>query len=362
MRTCNTSSGTRLYGLAFARGLEALFLGAGGLVVSASPDIDDFGTFSVPMQAIEKKGSKTRLGRKKKPNSSVQKLVVFITWPSKIIGNAFAKMIACTAFHPPDDASYSKHDVHFTTLADGKTQIAMWMSTPSGSNETMSKYYSLRPLILYSHGNAEDIGGVASYCSHLSDRTNCNVLTYDYVNYGQSSAGTPTQANLLEAAEAVYKFALNKMEARNVVLMGRSIGSAPAVYLAANHTQHMGLVLVSPLASGARTLSISRMFPRWLLTNLDSIFCPSVQTIQKVQCPVLILHGNQDDIIPVQNAYDLYNAIPTKYKQQPHFFGDALLPAGHNDLEEKFGDEIVGIITEFIRDQDQKATWEANYD
>ena len=134
------------------------------------------------------------------------------------------------------------------------------------------------------------------------------------------------------------------------------------MYLAAHHTQHMGLVLVSPLASGARTLSISRIFPRWLLTNLDNIFCPSVQTIQKVQCPVLILHGNQDDIIPVQNAYDLYNAIPTEYKLQPHFFGDALLPAGHNDLEEKFGDEIVGIITEFIRDQDQKATWEVNYD
>ena len=266
------------------------------------------------------------------------------------MGVMVSRCIACTAFHPPTTASYSKDDVHFVTLRDKRTRIAVWMATPPHSTDKLSSYTSKTPLFIYSHGNAEDIGSVSQYCAILAEDLGCNVLTYDYVNYGQSSPGITNETNLREAADAVYDYAMNKLCAPHVTLMGRSIGSAPSVYLASTRTKHSSLVLISPLASGARTLRVSGMIPAPMLVALDNIFCPSVESMPRVQCPVLIIHGNQDTVVPVQNAYDLYYAIPTHLRRQPLFLGTTASPAGHNDLEEKHSQKIITTIRHFVDD------------
>lgn len=266
------------------------------------------------------------------------------------MGTAFSRCIAYTAFHPPTTASYSEDDVHFVTLGDKTTRIAVWMATPPHGTDTLSNYASKTPLLIYSHGNAEDIGCVSQYCTLLAEDLGINVLTYDYINYGQSSPGVTNETNLRWAADAVYDFAFDKLRASHVTLMGRSIGSAPAVYLASTRDKHSSLVLISPLASGARTLRVSGMIPARMLVALDDVFCPSVESISRVQCPVLIIHGNQDSVVPVQNAYDLYNATPSRFRRSPLFLGTAATPVGHNDLEEKHSHRIITAIHSFIDD------------
>jgi pimeloyl-ACP methyl ester carboxylesterase len=255
-------------------------------------------------------------------------------------------IVSRLAFHPPD-TSYSASDVVFTHT-DAGDKIAMWMSNAPGCNASARQYNSDRPLVLFSHGNAEDIGGVSEYCCWLSERINCNVLTYDYVNYGQSARSASNEVNLRKAAVAVFEYVQAMLGPDKLILMGKSIGTAPTMWLAAHHRGHLGVVLVSPLASGVRTLGLTGLFPGFLLHHMDDIFCNNLACAKKVNCPVLILHGNQDDIIPVINAHDLRDFLEVRCKAV--FFGTDDDPTGHNDIEAKHGEMFVHEINRFIVD------------
>lgn len=253
------------------------------------------------------------------------------------------------AFAPPSSATYSSRDVHFVKSLDGLSRVAVWLTGPKDCKDTLENYNSLRPLILLSHGNAEDIGGVAQYCKALAENCDCNVLTYDYVNYGQSSPGVTNETNLHASISAVYDYAVTELRARSIIVMGKSIGTAPSVFIAAERCNHVGVILVSPLASGARTLSLSVYLPAKMLKALDRVFCPSVNTIQYVTKSVLIFHGNQDKIIPVQNAYDLLSNVPSSLRENAVFYGTAKMPVGHNDIETLHGEDFYAQIAKFTR-------------
>ena len=253
------------------------------------------------------------------------------------------------AFDPPSHATYSSRDVQFIKSTDGVNRIAIWLTGPKLCKDTLSNYNSLRPLILLSHGNAEDIGGVAQYCKDLAENCDCNILTYDYVNYGQSSPGVTNETNLQASISAVYDFVVSELRAKSIVIMGKSIGTAPTIFIGAERCNHIGIVLVSPLASGARTLSMTAWLPSKMLKALDKVFCPSVNTIQHVNKNVLIFHGNQDSIVPVQNAYDLHNAVPANLRERAVFYGTAKMPVGHNDIELLHGEDFYSQITDFTR-------------
>lgn len=98
--------------------------------------------------------------------------------------------------------------------------------------------------ILYSHPNALDLGQCIPYCLDLSKLLAVNVLTFDYTGYG-ASEGIPSVRHTRADIAAAYQFlrehvALTEQE---IVLMGASLGSGPAVHLASQHPQLAGLIL-----------------------------------------------------------------------------------------------------------------------
>ena len=86
----------------------------------------------------------------------------------------------------------------------------------------------------------------------LAARLKVNVATYDYSGYG-SASGEPSEANTYADALAVYNYlAANGVDvARNLIVYGQSIGSAPTLHLA-THCRVAGIVLHSPILSGLR--------------------------------------------------------------------------------------------------------------
>lgn len=106
--------------------------------------------------------------------------------------------------------------------------------------------------IIYSHGNATDIGAMFPIQVVLAHSLDCNVVVYDYSGYGESG-GVPDENGTYRDIDAVYDYVLDEVafgNAENVVLYGQSVGSGPCCYLAAKNPDLGGMILHSPFTSG----------------------------------------------------------------------------------------------------------------
>eukprot|EP00884_Botryococcus_braunii_P006119 jgi/Botrbrau1/15508/Bobra.0225s0001.3 len=109
------------------------------------------------------------------------------------------------------------------------------------------------PTILFSHGNAVDLGVLLGFFRELGRDLNVAVMCYDYTGYGGSS-GKPSVENTLADIDAVYEWLRNQgADPSDIVLYGQSVGSGPTGYLAAKEPRLAGVILHSPLASGQST-------------------------------------------------------------------------------------------------------------
>lgn len=176
-------------------------------------------------------------------------------------------------------------------------------------------------VILYSHGNAEDLGQRLPYLDLMSQICATDVLAYDYCGYGFSE-GTPSEDNCILAINAAYEYLLEHFRPNRIVLFGRSIGSGPTVDLAMRHPEIRGVVLQSPLESCGRAVFGSTV--SWVGYRFDLF--KNYEKIDKVTCPVLVMHGTADDIVPWQNGIALHDACPNAV--EPLWVQDV----GHNDM------------------------------
>ncbi len=171
-------------------------------------------------------------------------------------------------------------------------------------------------IILYSHGNAEDIGNIR----FLLERFNLNgfsVFAYDYQGYG-TSGGRPSETKAYQDIEAAYQYITNQLKIHpdRIIAMGRSIGSAVATHLACQY-QIAGLILESPLTSAFRVITHIPLSPIDKFNNF--------RNIKNIYCPVLIIHGTDDRIIPIWHGRKLFE------KANEPKFNLWVENAGHND-------------------------------
>jgi len=178
--------------------------------------------------------------------------------------------------------------------------------------------------IIYSHGNATDIGAMHFMQVIIAKGIKCNVVMYDYSGYGESG-GVPLEGNTYTDIETVYDYTVkhvvrNNIEG-NVILYGQSVGGGPSCYLASKKIHVGGLILHSAFMSGMRVLTPSRA-----LACLD-IF-PNITRIKKVNCPVMVIHGVMDEEVTFEHGKALHEAVPEDCKRPPWWVKDR----GHNDI------------------------------
>ena len=189
-----------------------------------------------------------------------------------------------------------------------------------------------RYTLLFSHGNAEDLGDNLEFLQGLQ-KANFAVLAWDYRGYG-ASEGTPSEETLYSDQQAVYGYLLRELKTppERIIVLGRSLGSVAAVDLAARQPV-AGLILEGGLISGQRVLFPVPLFPFDRFRNLEKM--------GRVRCPVLVIHGTADNVIPFRHGEALFRAA---HEPKRNWW---VQNAGHNDLAYQAGPEYGRKLQEF---------------
>ncbi|MCW5829605.1 MAG: alpha/beta hydrolase [Deltaproteobacteria bacterium] len=223
------------------------------------------------------------------------------------------------------------------TTADG-VKIHAWYARPESRQTGGATPAPDNPLtILYFHGNAGSIAdrhGIMLSFVELG----AAVLAVDYRGYGRSE-GKPGEKGLYLDAEAAWNHLTGPLgvPAERIILFGKSLGGGPAVELA-TRVRPAGLFLQSTFTSiPDMARELLPFVPRFLIrTKMDSL-----AKIRNVRCPVLIIHGRRDEIVPFRMGQKLYESAP-----EPKRFVE-IAHARHNDTVFS-GPHYIRAVREFL--------------
>lgn len=178
---------------------------------------------------------------------------------------------------------------------------------------------------LFLHGNAGNVTHRMMALRAIRE-AGSSVLMLDYRGYGKSE-GSPSEKGLYRDAQAAYEWLLQKgYAAQRIVLHGESLGSAVAVDLAARRPS-MGVVLEAPFSSASAVAgTILPGVGRMLMWGFDS-----KSKISRVHAPVMIIHGSEDEVIPLRLGQELFAAA-----NEPKTLW-VVESAHHNDLGQVAG-------------------------
>lgn len=207
------------------------------------------------------------------------------------------------------------------TSRDGRRISAVYLQNPAA-----------RYTLLFSHGNAEDLGDDLLFLQVVRD-AGFSVLAYDYQGYG-TSEGRPSERHVYEDEEAAYQYLTHELATPpdRIIAWGRSLGGAAAVDLASRRPL-AGLILESSFVSAFRVLTRIPLLPIDKFPNLDKV--------AGVRCPVLVIHGEADRVIPFWHGQKLFAAAPGP-KQSLWVAG-----ADHNDVADVAGARYLAALREF---------------
>ncbi|XP_061894336.1 alpha/beta hydrolase domain-containing protein 17A isoform X2 [Entelurus aequoreus] len=158
--------------------------------------------------------------------------------------------------------SEGKWKLHLTERAEFQYSqreldtIEVALAQSSRGNKIGCMYIRCAPnsrfTVLFSHGNAVDLGQMSSFYIGLGTRINCNIFSYDYSGYGVSG-GKPSEKDLYADIDAAWHTLRTRygVSPESIILYGQSIGTVPTVDLASRY-ECAAVVLHSPLTSGMR--------------------------------------------------------------------------------------------------------------
>ncbi len=194
--------------------------------------------------------------------------------------------------------------------------------------------------LLWAQGNAGNVSYRMQNMRLLLD-WGLDVFIFDYRGYGKSERATPTEAGIYADGRAAYDYLVGQLNIapHDVVLFGRSLGSTVMVDLALQR-EAAALILESPL-SNARDMA-RQMVPVLPVHRLISIRLDSLAKIPAVEAPLLIIHGDQDTLIPIEQGRRLYDAAG----EPKQFY--VVRGAGHNDTFVVGGDAYFRMLRDFM--------------
>lgn len=181
-------------------------------------------------------------------------------------------------------------------------------------------------LVFYLHGNGgalDSWGEVAPIYTHLG----YDVFLLDYRGYGKSEGRISSQAQLLADADLAYQQLLKQYPEEQVVLLGYSLGTGVAAWLAAQHHPKQ-LILQAPYPS---MRAMARQHYPWVPGFIVRYPLHTDKVLPHITAPIVIFHGDQDEVIDYRTTLKMKRLL----KPQDQFI--ALPGVGHNGMTENPG-------------------------
>lgn len=189
-------------------------------------------------------------------------------------------------------------------------------------------------IILYCHGNAEDVGMLLPFAKQISHACMAVVVLIEYPGYGirhnESFSMQGTNRSLNEAVPIVQKWGMP------LYLWGRSMGCAPVLYIARKYQNVIrGCIVISPFKS---PIAVRLGFAPPCEVKFNN-----AENVRHITCPVLVVHGDRDMLIPCSHG----KTIAALASSQSIF--KAIRGATHNNIYNRLT-EIISSVIHFIND------------
>lgn len=233
-------------------------------------------------------------------------------------------------------------EIYSSPKDEGISHEEVYINTPDG--EKLHGYFlpakeKTNKVVIYLHGNAQNVGDWYPAVLEVQKYVTVNFLLIDYRGYGKSTGKASLEGAIIDA-QAMYKYLTDRgFKASDISLYGRSIGGAIALELAIRE-KVKGVVVQSSFTS---LKDIAKYLYPWLpLVVVRNNVWNSKELIKKINCPVLISHGDKDEVVPVEHSYELFEAANEPKKLI------ILKGAAHNDISSYFNEEYFDLLEELF--------------
>jgi predicted esterase len=162
-------------------------------------------------------------------------------------------------------------------------------------------------LVIFFHCNGEDLADALPVCRQIAASLNINFLAVEYPGYSLYENREANEENILRDAEAVVDFMLDflSIHPKDVFVLGRSIGSGPSIHVASKY-EVGGVLLISAFCSigGVIRDNYGRVANFLIKERFDNL-----SKIERVKCPVVLVHGQKDEMVSVEHAIKLQGRL-----------------------------------------------------
>jgi pimeloyl-ACP methyl ester carboxylesterase len=183
-------------------------------------------------------------------------------------------------------------------------------------------------VVLYLHGNGSNVGSNVEHANRFH-HLGFSVFPIDYRGYGKSQGDFPSEYRVYEDAELAWDYLVKQrgIHPNQIYIYGHSLGGAIAIDLAVRHPEAAGLIVEGSFTSVRAMVDFQkplfRVFPiNFLLTQRFD----SLSKVDRLQMPVLFIHGTADNVVPAQMSKKLFDAAPEP--KQLYMVPDG----GHNNV------------------------------
>jgi hypothetical protein len=268
------------------------------------------------------------------------------TWPRRLV-KSLLRILGLLAFVGVLLLIFEKHLIYFPTRAHEVTPAALGLphedvALVAEDGVRLHAWFlpvqEARFSLLICHGNGGNVSQRLDRVLLMRSHIAADTLLFDYRGYG-ASQGSPDEQGTYRDARAAYRWLAARRGPERVVLFGESLGAAVALQLA-TEVEARALVLEAPFTSiPDMARAVYPFLPLWpfVRTRYDNL-----AKIGALRLPLLILHGERDEVVPFAQGRRLFDAAPEPKRFQ------AIAGAGHNDVYVVGGERYWQVLGEFL--------------
>jgi len=268
----------------------------------------------------------------KSPGHSVLKLkglFMLVFWILVIIASVYVVFMALIYIVQPKYVYYPERTLSADPSRIGLQFESVYFETADGVG--LSGWFvpckSARGAVLFCHGNAGNISHRLESIE-IFHRLGLNIFIFDYRGYGQSG-GKPTEQGTYEDASAAWRYLTERRHVNpsEIIVFGRSLGGAVASWLAQRHSP--GTLILESTFTSLPDIAAS-LYPYLPVRLLLRFKYNTAEYLGRVNCPVLIVHSRDDEIMPFSHGRRLFEMAsePKKFLEISGTHNEGFITSG----------------------------------